>query len=79
MINAKGTAYFDGMQIEEGNIANRYNLVENGDFRKWDNNTWNALYWNKVSGNEGKDVDYVAYDTNKQTHPKTLDVDVPVG
>ncbi|WP_270563050.1 DNRLRE domain-containing protein [Clostridium beijerinckii] len=76
--NAKGTAYFDGMQIEEGNIANRYNLVENGDFRSWDSSTWNALYWNKESGNEGKDIDYVDYDTNKQNHPKTLDVDVPV-
>ena len=78
MNNAKGTAYFDCMQIEEGTSANRYNLVENGDFRKWDDNTWNALYWNKNYGCEGKDVDYVAYDTNRQSHPKTLDADVPV-
>jgi len=27
-----GSAYFDALQLEEGNIANRYNLVENGDF-----------------------------------------------
>jgi RHS repeat-associated protein len=27
-----GTAYFDALQLEEGSIANRYNLIENGDF-----------------------------------------------
>lgn len=27
-----GTVYFDDIQLEEGSIANRYNLVENGDF-----------------------------------------------
>jgi YD repeat-containing protein len=28
-----GTAYFDSLQLEEGSIANRYNLLENPDFR----------------------------------------------
>lgn len=27
----KGTAYFDGLQLEEGNISNRLNLIENSD------------------------------------------------
>ncbi|MDT8716244.1 DNRLRE domain-containing protein, partial [Clostridium sp. 19966] len=27
-----GTAYFDDFQLEEGTIANRFNMVENGDF-----------------------------------------------
>ncbi|MEQ8153732.1 MAG: DNRLRE domain-containing protein, partial [Clostridiaceae bacterium] len=42
----KGTAYFDALQLEEGNIENRYNLLENSDFdygsptsEKWTYNT----------------------------------------
>jgi RHS repeat-associated protein len=27
-----GTTYFDGMQVELGSVANRFNLIENGDF-----------------------------------------------
>ncbi|WP_035381744.1 DNRLRE domain-containing protein, partial [Fervidicella metallireducens] len=27
-----GTAYFDCLQLEEGSIANRYNIIENSDF-----------------------------------------------
>jgi RHS repeat-associated protein len=30
--NAMGVAYFDAIQLEEGDIANPYNLVENGAF-----------------------------------------------
>lgn len=32
IIEGTGTAYFDAFQIEEGAIANRYNLVENPNF-----------------------------------------------
>lgn len=31
IIEETGTAYFDCLQLEEGSIANRYNLVENAD------------------------------------------------
>lgn len=30
--NTTGTAYFDGIQVEEGNAANTYNLIENSNF-----------------------------------------------
>ncbi|HIS86517.1 MAG TPA: RHS repeat protein, partial [Candidatus Caccenecus avistercoris] len=30
--NEKGTAYLDDIQLEEGEIANYYNMLENGDF-----------------------------------------------
>jgi RHS repeat-associated protein len=30
--NGSGTTYFDGMQVEVGSVANRFNLIENGDF-----------------------------------------------
>lgn len=30
--NESGTAYFDCLQLEDGSIENRYNLVENSDF-----------------------------------------------
>jgi RHS repeat-associated protein len=33
ILNETGTAYFDALQLEEGGVANRYNLVENADFR----------------------------------------------
>jgi RHS repeat-associated protein len=31
--NGTGTTYFDALQVEEGTVANRPNLVENSDFR----------------------------------------------
>jgi YD repeat-containing protein len=31
IIMENGTAYFDCLQLEEGPVANRYNLIENGD------------------------------------------------
>ncbi|WP_341442921.1 carbohydrate binding domain-containing protein, partial [Oxobacter pfennigii] len=38
-----GTAYFDNLQLEEGAIANRYNLIENPSLE--DGNT--PLFWNR--------------------------------
>jgi len=32
--NASGTAYFDAVQLEEGSVANTYNLLENSSFDK---------------------------------------------
>ncbi|MEG0773891.1 DNRLRE domain-containing protein [Clostridium sp.] len=65
MLNATGTAYFDSLQLEEGQFANRYNLIENSDFTLWDNTTWKPLYWTSNTGIDA--TDYVAYDNS--THP----------
>ncbi len=32
LVNATGTAWFDCLQVEEGSIANRYNIIDNADF-----------------------------------------------
>ncbi|GFP74301.1 DNRLRE domain-containing protein [Clostridium fungisolvens] len=42
--NETGNAYFDCMQLEEGNIANRYNLLENSDF------DYGLNYWDQSQG-----------------------------
>ncbi len=36
-----GTAYFDCLQLEDGSVSNRYNLIENGDFRNASLSFWN--------------------------------------
>jgi RHS repeat-associated protein len=68
--DSKGTAYFDSLQLEDGPIANRYNLMENGDFTLWDSVTWNPLYWTKNYGTDSGD--YVAADSS---HPNSLSID----
>ena len=42
--NAKGTVYFDNVQLEEGELTNPYNLVDNGGFHRGD------AGWGKNSG-----------------------------
>jgi RHS repeat-associated protein len=42
--NATGTAYFDALQLEKGQIPSRYNLVENPDF------TNDLSFWNQNIG-----------------------------
>ncbi|QLY78026.1 carbohydrate binding domain-containing protein [Clostridium intestinale] len=49
MEEEKGISYFDGLQLEEGNIANRLNLVDNSDMsggakipNDWQDNWYNA-------------------------------------
>jgi RHS repeat-associated protein len=69
MLNASGTAYFDALQLEEEKIANRYNLIENGDFSQRDSVSWKPLHWNMNPNIDGGD--YVVEDTNG--HPKSLD------
>ncbi len=39
--NETGTAYFDCLQLEDNSVANRYNLVENPDFRNGSFTWWN--------------------------------------
>ncbi|NHM33614.1 DNRLRE domain-containing protein [Neobacillus terrae] len=48
-----GTAYFDSMQLEAGNIANRYNLVENADFSY---GSTTPSYWNQVTGSASSNL-----------------------
>ncbi len=58
-----GIAYFDALQLEEGPIANRYNLVENADF------TQGLAYWTKVGG----DADDTVVVQSDAASPKGLD------
>ncbi len=39
--NETGKAYFDCLQLEDGSVSNRYNLIENGDFRNASLSFWN--------------------------------------
>ncbi len=72
VLNSKGTAYFDSVQLEQGSIPNRYNLIEDGDFIFWDNNTWNPIYWTKNAGCTSSD--YVA--NADSTHPQFMNNNV---
>jgi YD repeat-containing protein len=51
VIGESGTAYFDSLQLEDGSVANRYNLIENPDFR---GNSFS--YWNKGGDCDGNDI-----------------------
>lgn len=53
---ARGVAYFDGVQLEEGSVVNSYNLVENFGFE----NTSDTVFWKEE--NTG-DVDGVILST----------------
>ncbi|KUP08306.1 hypothetical protein Q75_02940 [Bacillus coahuilensis p1.1.43] len=48
IVNETGAAYFDGMQLEESSISNRYNMLENPDFSIYSGNL--PMGWND-SGN----------------------------
>ncbi len=53
--NAIGTAYFDSVQLEEGNAMNRYNLLNNGGFEQVDSS--NApLYWTLSNAESGDGI-----------------------
>lgn len=43
ILNETGTAYFDGLQLEDGSLSNRYNLVENSDLTY---GTGTPTFWN---------------------------------
>jgi RHS repeat-associated protein len=45
-----GTAYYDCLQVEDGAVGNRYNIIENGDFR----NTLTS--WAESSANTSSDL-----------------------
>ena len=70
-LNAEtGTAYFDSFQLEDGYIANRYNIVENSDFRTAAGTPSTPDYWSR-----GADCDSSDYWTsvNDPQHPAMLD------
>lgn len=53
IIEETGIAYFDALQLEEGKIANRYNIVENPDFKY---GTDTPTYWTKNSYTDSSDT-----------------------
>ncbi|QAA31078.1 DNRLRE domain-containing protein [Clostridium manihotivorum] len=66
MLQETGTAYFDSMQLEEGGVANRYNLVDNGDLTGSSGtpNRWNTI---STGGSDG------LVSTSDSDHPANLD------
>lgn len=57
-----GDAYIDDIQLEEGNVANYYNLIDNSDFRE------DLKYWRLTSSTQIKNADgsteYLEIDPN---------------
>ena len=54
------TAWFDCAQLEESAVANRYNILENGDFTF--NSGAQPISWQKNSGNTAQDIVYTTFD-----------------
>lgn len=50
LMNNSGTIYFDEVQLEEGTIANDYNMIENSTFDYYGNNTKSWTTFNAVNG-----------------------------
>lgn len=48
--NRSGTAYFDGVQLEEGSTMNRHNLLDNSGFN------YNNLHWSYTAGTSSDTV-----------------------
>lgn len=69
IIEETGIAYFDAFQIEEGTVANRYNLVENPNFSL--NNSASFQYWGaeNVDGSNG----IIAIPSTDSIYPSKLD------
>ncbi|OIK14253.1 hypothetical protein BIV60_12155 [Bacillus sp. MUM 116] len=51
--NETGSAYFDALQLEEGKVPSRYNLVENADFSY---GSTIPSYWNQVTGSASSNI-----------------------
>lgn len=49
LMHSKGTMYFDNMQLEEGTVANSYNMVENSVFEYPGDNDKNWQRYNATS------------------------------
>jgi len=63
-----GTAYFDALQLEEGSLANNYNLVENGDFSY---GTGTPSFWVKSTQTDSGDT--LVPVNSHPNHPQLLD------
>ncbi len=65
LIQETGTAYFDSFQLEDGKVANSYNLVENANFTYGTTapDSWSAEYFDENDG----------VTSDPGTHPKGLD------
>jgi RHS repeat-associated protein len=70
IVGATGTAYFDCLQLESGNVANRYNLIENSDFTY--SSSGIPSFWTKNSDCDSSDVNTTA----SSDHPKSFDNNV---
>ena len=71
--NATGTAYFDGIQLEEGETANTFNLIENSNFSYSDNMyRWNTRELDNndgvVTGGEYNNTFHIIGDANKRKY-----------
>ncbi len=64
-----GTAFFDCIQLEDGNIANRYNYMSNGDFSLGGAGNTTPPYWSIRENCSGSDMTV----TNAGSHPQNLD------
>lgn len=67
MIEESGTAYFDNLQVEDGEVVNRYNLVENPNFVV--NGAPNASFWTTSNWESTNGL----YTTTDSTYPSNLD------
>lgn len=54
--SGNGTAWVDNVQLEEGPVANRYNMLINGDFTF--NSGAHPTGWSKNSSNDASDIVY---------------------
>ena len=55
--NGTGSVWFDCAQLEEGAVANRYNMLINGDFTL--NSGAHPTGWSKNSSNDSGDIVYL--------------------
>jgi hypothetical protein len=60
-----GTVWFDCVQLEEGNVINRYNLVENADFTSYSGNV--PTFWTRNNLTTSDTIDTSA-DSMKQSY-----------
>ncbi|URZ05989.1 DNRLRE domain-containing protein [Clostridium felsineum] len=66
VLGESGTAYFDSLQLEQGNVSNRYNLIDNPDISASSGtpSKWGTM---NTSGSDGATV------SSDSDHPLSLD------
>lgn len=68
IMEATGTSFFDGMQVEDGNSTNRYNLVENPNFAY--NTEMTSKYW---SANGYDSSNQIVQASSTDNYPQKMD------